>query len=365
MREFCLETYLKKVQESVNIDDCPKVPIPEMEKGQNYIFISYSHKDYKEVYSDLAHLYCQGVRFWYDKGLEAGEDWECEVKEHIHSPYCCGVIFYLSTNMFLSESIFKEIGFVTEKTNILLQKNYFCVNLQNSNISDMLFEVQGIQRSMGIARMDTKKLNTLTATFSDDDTYIRYGSTYHIDELIEQIQRKFDVTSKADSKPSNVLALDSIKEPRLAWLVLNTRELDPIPLFRYLLADFKKTKKTRPWILFPVGIVLGMMAFLAATYLLGTIPEVPWLSAITEGKYALALILVGCLGILWTTAQVFWLFYISPVARNREKGLFARLIHFPWYLLMVLVFAIIAFLASVISCALAYALVSYLGQFLK
>jgi hypothetical protein len=57
------------------------------------------HKDYKSVYSDLAHLYSCDVRFWYDKGLSVGKDWELEVEEHIKNPNCCGIIFYISTNI--------------------------------------------------------------------------------------------------------------------------------------------------------------------------------------------------------------------------------------------------------------------------
>ena len=367
MSEFNLEAYLEDVRKSPDIDNCPKVPVPKIEKDQNYIFVSYSHKDYKEVYYDLAHLYCHGVRFWYDRGLQAGEDWENEVKEHIQSPCCCGVIFYLSTNMFLSESIFKEIEFTNakKKPNIILQKNYFCVNLKNSNISDMLFEVQGIQRNTGMAPLDTKKLNTLTATFSDDDTYIKYNSSYHIDELIEQIQNKFDVTNRGNGEPDSVLALDNIKEPRLAWLVINTKEMDLVPLFQYLWADFKRTKRSRPWILFALGVVISILGILAALYLLGKIPNVPLLSAMDAEGYKIAVIVVCCVLTPWEAAQAFWLFYISPVARNRDKGILAKMIHCLVYFLMVLALSAVALLAGVISSYLAFLLVRYLSNFLK
>jgi len=111
MDEFVLEDYLKQLSATDDIDDCPKVPIPTIQQNQNYLFVSYSHKDYKAVYADLAHLYCANVRFWYDKGLHVGREWEQEVEEHIKNPNCCGIIFYISTNMFLSESVLKEIEF--------------------------------------------------------------------------------------------------------------------------------------------------------------------------------------------------------------------------------------------------------------
>ena len=247
MNEFNLEEYLQKLQEAENIDECPKVPLPKIEKDQNYVFVSYSHKDYKQVYYDLAHLYCKGVRFWYDKGLPAGQDWEKEVQENIKSSRCSGVIFYLSTNMFLSESIFKEIKFTSakKKPNIILNKNYFCVNLQDSNISDMLFKVQEIQRNEGMARLDTKKLNLITSTFSDNDTYIKFNSSFHIDELIEQIQNKFDVTSPAKAESESALALGSIKDPRLAFFAITEREQTQ---FRYLSFCFPILKGQREYV---------------------------------------------------------------------------------------------------------------------
>lgn len=102
---FDVDQYVKKLEQSENIQDCETVPIPDIAENQNYIFISYSHKDYKKVYADLAFLYREGVHFWYDRGLSAGKNWDAEVKERIENPRCSGVIFYLSENMFLSRSV--------------------------------------------------------------------------------------------------------------------------------------------------------------------------------------------------------------------------------------------------------------------
>ena len=271
--------------------------------------------------------------------------------------------------MFLSESIFKEIEFTSAKKrpNIILQKNYFCVNLNNSNISDILYEVQGIQRTMGVAPLDTKKLNTLTKTFSDDDTYIKYSSSYHIDELIEQIQNKFDVTNRGSEEQASVLMLDNIKEPRLAWLVLNTREMDIVPLFRYLWADFKRTKRSRPWILLLLGAVEGIVGIAVAMHALATIPNVPFLSTIcAEGeRYYITVTVCCCLLSLWETAQAFWLLYISPVARSRDKGIFAKAIHCLAYFLSILILNVFALLVGIVAFYVAILLVRYLMKFLK
>jgi hypothetical protein len=332
MSEFDLESYLQQLKDSETISDCIKVPVPSIQMDQNYIFVSYSHKDYKAVYFDLAHLYCRGVRFWYDKGLSAGEDWEREVQAHIQDPRCCGVIFYLSTNMFLSESVFKEIEFTKtkKKSHLIPQKNYFCVNLQDSNISDMLFSVQEYQRSHGISRLDTKKLNILTATFSDDDTYIPYNSPHHVDELVEQIQRKFDVTNNTSRTSENELALDSITNPRIALFAFTARETDPIPLFKFLYYDFKKSKNLRPWYLFICGIVAGILASVAMLYRLYMTPDLPMLTELMahpESRFVFPML--SAISLLtfvpYCTAKTFWLFYISPIRHKGEHGLISKL----------------------------------------
>lgn len=348
MSEFILETYLAQLNTAKTIDDCAKVPIPTTQSDQNYIFVSYSHKDYKSVYYDLAHLYCRGVRFWYDKGLSAGEDWEREVKEHIQDPRCCGIIFYLSTNMFLSDSVFKEIEFtkLKKRPSILPQKNYFCVNLQNDNISDMLFSAQDIQRKNGLPLLDTKKLNLLTSAFSDNDTYVKFHNPQHTEELIEQIQRKFDVTNKPDAVSANELSLDSIKNPRLALFAFVTRETDPVPLFKFLYFDFKKTKRTRPWYLLAFGLIAGLIASVLMLHRLCTMNADPVVTAVfsfCDVRLFAALSIVWSLAFVpYMTAKSFWLLYISPIAQHAEKGVLAKVSHCLWFFAISLLFAAVS-----------------------
>lgn len=57
MAKFMAEEYTKQLEISNSCDTCKKVPLPKLGKDSRYLFISYSHKDYKLVYKDLAHLY--------------------------------------------------------------------------------------------------------------------------------------------------------------------------------------------------------------------------------------------------------------------------------------------------------------------
>ncbi len=69
-----IEGKKREIIESDDEKNCPKPPLPELGEHSNYIFISYPHKDYKQVYCDLWDYYAEGVRYWYDRGLTAGVD---------------------------------------------------------------------------------------------------------------------------------------------------------------------------------------------------------------------------------------------------------------------------------------------------
>lgn len=193
---FDILDYKRSLQKSTSIDDCTKVPLPRIDENQNYIFISYSHLDYKNVYADLADMYAAGVRFWYDKGLSAGRNWDDEVKSKIESPNCVGVIFYMSENLFKSESANKEIRIAYDASsneNKCNKKNYFGVNLTGKSSAEIL--MTAITSSNGSLTME--HINTLSAAFSDKATYIDYNSQEHMTDLISQIKLQFEVIDES------------------------------------------------------------------------------------------------------------------------------------------------------------------------
>lgn len=190
---FDVEQYVKKLEQSENIQSCESVPIPDIEENQNYIFVSYSHKDYKKVYADLAYLYRAGVRFWYDRGLPAGKNWDAEVKERLESPRCSGVIFYLSENMFLSKSVNEEISLVCD-TEQQVKKNYFCVNLTEGQPKDILKNIMRMDDEvLEYAGLDMDRIGVLARAFSDKQTYLQHSVIGYRIDLLEQIKEQFDV----------------------------------------------------------------------------------------------------------------------------------------------------------------------------
>ncbi len=80
-----------------------------------YVFISYAHKDKKEVLKALKALESCGVNYWYDKGIKAGEDWALNVGSKLTEAKA--VILFLSKAAVKSKNVLREIEFA-KKNNI-------------------------------------------------------------------------------------------------------------------------------------------------------------------------------------------------------------------------------------------------------
>lgn len=52
------------------------------EGDENYIFISYCHKDKAKVFPIIEQLAKDGFRVWYDEGIAPGEDWPEVIAAH-------------------------------------------------------------------------------------------------------------------------------------------------------------------------------------------------------------------------------------------------------------------------------------------
>ena len=109
MKAITLDEKIKFIEESASLEQVQKSGIlPDPDSQNGYYFVSYSHKDYKIVFKYVLRLLEQGVNLWYDRGLEAGKSWREDVKRKIYSYNCKGVICFLSSNCFGSESLLKE-----------------------------------------------------------------------------------------------------------------------------------------------------------------------------------------------------------------------------------------------------------------
>ena len=161
------------------------IPAHDFNGDTNYIFVSYSHRDFKEVYNDLAFFSYntrKKVRFWYDEGLPAGENWLAEAKKRLSDPNCSGVVFYLSENLLRSSAVLKEIELVKS-----MNKPYFTITLDDNKFCAADF----LTRSE-----DAELLSKVDAVFPRDDTSVAYGKrtdeSFGIDDRIVAYDEQYE-----------------------------------------------------------------------------------------------------------------------------------------------------------------------------
>lgn len=78
-----------------------------------YIFISYAHKDANRIYPVIQALQNNGLRVWYDEGLEVGSHWSETIATHMDKSQC--VLCFLTKNFFESENCKDEMHFAKER----------------------------------------------------------------------------------------------------------------------------------------------------------------------------------------------------------------------------------------------------------
>lgn len=93
----------------------------------SYIFISYAHKDKKEVYPIIEKLLNDGFRIWYDDGIDPGTEWDENIAKHIEE--CGYFIPFISENYLKSSNCKDELNFARD-----LEKDRFLIYLENVDL---------------------------------------------------------------------------------------------------------------------------------------------------------------------------------------------------------------------------------------
>jgi hypothetical protein len=161
----------------------PAGPPFEAYKGnQPYIFISYSHKDSKAVFREIAKLYHSGYRIWYDEGIDPGNEWPDEVADALEKSSF--FIVFISPNSIASQNVKNEINFTLNK-----HKPFLAVYLSD------------IELPSGLAL----RMGDIQAIFKhkmDDATFTRKIGRALPEKLIDNRQKKLS-TSVIESKPTS------------------------------------------------------------------------------------------------------------------------------------------------------------------
>lgn len=89
-----------------------------MYNNDNYVFISYAHKDSEKVIPIINSLKERGFNVWYDSGIEAGTEWPEYIAEKLMGSEV--VIAFISENSVNSPNCRREINFAIEINKELL-----------------------------------------------------------------------------------------------------------------------------------------------------------------------------------------------------------------------------------------------------
>ncbi len=90
-----------------------------------YLFISYSHRNSREVLEAITLLHQRKVRLWYDEGIPAGNDWPKNIETHMRCSAM--VLFFLSETALASPNCLSEI-----ETAVALKKPVLYFTLDDS-----------------------------------------------------------------------------------------------------------------------------------------------------------------------------------------------------------------------------------------
>ncbi|MBQ6835503.1 MAG: toll/interleukin-1 receptor domain-containing protein [Clostridia bacterium] len=105
-----------------------KPPVP-YRGNEPYIFISYSHKDFRKVWPVIERMQADGYRVWYDEGIDPGTEWDENIAAHVTG--CEYFIAFISKNYIDSENCKDELKFSRD-----LGKKQLLIYLEEANLPE-------------------------------------------------------------------------------------------------------------------------------------------------------------------------------------------------------------------------------------
>ena len=114
----------KSIEKQKRFLDAAYVEAP-YQGSENFVFLSYSHRDKKTANELLAFLQFNGIRVWYDAGIPAGDNWMNVIADKMNR--ASAVILLSSGNAVLSEHVQTEV-----RTALRFGKKLIKINLDES-----------------------------------------------------------------------------------------------------------------------------------------------------------------------------------------------------------------------------------------
>ena len=127
-----------------------------------YIFVSYSHKDSKEVLEEIKTFQRLGYRVWYDEGIDVGEEWPDEIADALKKSD--KFVVFISSNSINSKNVKNEINYARDEN-----KDFIAIHLSKTELPP------GIKM----------RISTIQAIFKYDLLYNNIG--LYIEKLKESL----------------------------------------------------------------------------------------------------------------------------------------------------------------------------------
>lgn len=124
--------------------------MPTAYEGNNpYIFVSYSHKDKKDVMHYIDALEQQGFLVWFDGGIEAGSEWPEYIANRLASSAC--VLAFISDHYVDSKNCRRELALAQD-----LEKEQLNVYLREVDLPLGMRMQLGLNQAMWRSNFDTE-----------------------------------------------------------------------------------------------------------------------------------------------------------------------------------------------------------------
>jgi len=89
------------------------IPFRAYKGSEPYIFVSYAHKDKRNVYPEMEWIKSQGYNIWFDEGIPLTTEWPAEIEKTLQD--CTIFLVFITSNSIESKMVRNEINYALKK----------------------------------------------------------------------------------------------------------------------------------------------------------------------------------------------------------------------------------------------------------
>ena len=171
------------------------------EGNENYIFVSYAHKDSKTVIPIVEALHESGFRVWYDSGIEAGTEWPAYIEEHIDA--CARVIVFMSPASVNSVNCRNEVNYALsikkEMLIIFIEETTLAkgMGLQLNSLQTLFMYRHSSSESFFEALTEAKIIQCCRIGSDEDISETRGARKERVENITKEFDKNFEKNTTA------------------------------------------------------------------------------------------------------------------------------------------------------------------------